>query len=150
MDQPLLYSGHWFNSVQVISYSNSFTYTATPPQVTSHPIAQTDVLPGKEILFSVQATGTLPLSYQWQWKQFGQEHEQDEWQNLSSEGCTFQECETKLTLAEVDAHSAGHYRCVVSNCAGTTISQCASLTVGKKFCMGQFQLSLKTFSPRLH
>ena len=105
--------------MQVVSYSliHSLLYTATPPKLTSQPIAQKDVLPGKEVLFSVQATGTLPLNYQWQWKQLGQEGEQDEWQNLPDEGCTFQEMETGLKLTEVKAHSAGHYWCVVSNCA---------------------------------
>ena len=110
---------------------SSFLYTATPPKVTSQPIAQNDVLPGKEVLFSVQATGTLPLNYQWQWKQFGKEGEQDEWQNLSNEGCTFQELETELKLTEVKAHNAGYYRCAVSNRAGSTISLCATLTVGE-------------------
>ena len=113
------------------SVLSSFLYTATPPKVTSQPIAQNDVLPGKGVLFSVQATGTLPLNYQWQWKQFGQEDEQDEWQNLSNEGCTFQELETELKLVEVKAHNAGYYRCAVSNRAGSTISLCATLTIGE-------------------
>ena len=121
------------NLMQVVSYSliHSLIYTATPPIFTFQPVAQNDVLSGKGVLFSVHATGTLPLNYQWQWKQFGQEDEQDEWQNLSNEGCTFQEMETELKLTEVKAHSAGHYRCVVSNCAGSMISQCASLSIGE-------------------
>ena len=121
------------NLMQVVSYSliHSLLYIATPPKVTSQPIAQNDILPGKEVLFSVQATGTLPLNYQWQCKQFGREDEQDEWQNLSNEGCTFQELETELKLTEVKAHNAGYYWCAVSNCAGSTLSQCASLTIGE-------------------
>ena len=81
-----------------------------------------NVLPGKGVEFSVQATGTLPLGYEWQWKQFGK----DEWQNLTGERPA-----TELKLASVHSHNAGYYRCVVSNCAGNTTSQCARLTVGK-------------------
>ena len=86
-------------------------------------MSQNDVLIGKPITFSVQATGTQALSYQWQWKQFGRESEKDWWQNLSVQGSTIQ--------VEVKASNAGYYRCVISNCAGSETSQCASLTVGK-------------------
>ena len=87
----------------------------------SQPISQHDVLPGKAVTFSVQATGTDPLNYEWQWRQFGEQGEKGGWQNLSSGGSTFQVMEVK----------AGHYQCVVSNSAGSETSQCASLTVGK-------------------
>lgn len=93
-----------------------------------------NILPGKEVLFSVQATGTLPLIYQWQWKQFQQEGEQYEWQNFTSEHGMLQKAATELKLASVQAHNAGYYRCVVSNCAGSTTSHCVRLTVGKNAC----------------
>ena len=97
---------------------------ATPPTVTSQPTSKDDVLSGKAITFTVLATGTGPLGYQWQWKQFGKEDEKDEWQNLPGEGGTFQ-------VMEVKACNAGSYRCVVSNSAGSETSQSANLTVGK-------------------
>ena len=87
-------------------------------------MSQNDVPPGKAVAFSVQATGTQPLNYQWQWKQFGKKGEKDGWQNLSGEGSTFK-------VVEVKASNAGYYQCVVSNSAGSETSQCASLTVGK-------------------
>ena len=102
----------------------SFTLAAEPPKISSQPASQKDVLPGKAVTFSVRATGTEPLGYQWQWKQFGKKGEKDGWQNLSSEGSTFQ-------VRGVKACHAGYYRCVVSNCAGSETSQRASLTVGK-------------------
>ena len=86
-------------------------------------MSQSDVLPGKTVAFSVQATGT-ELSYQWQWKQFGKKGEKDGWQTLSGDSGTFQ-------VMEVKGSNAGYYQCVVSNCAGSETSQCASLTVGK-------------------
>ena len=85
---------------------------------------QNDVLPGKATTFSVQASGTQPLSYQWQQKQFGRVGEKYGWQNLSGGSGTFQ-------VREVQACNAGYYRCVVSNPAGSDTSQCASLTVGE-------------------
>ena len=87
-------------------------------------MSQKDVLPGKAVTFSIQATGTVPLGYQWQWKQFGKKGEKDGWQNLSGDSGTFQ-------VEDVQASNAGYYRCVVSNSAGSETSQRASLTVGK-------------------
>ena len=72
--------------------------------------------------------GTEPVSYRWQWKPAG---DQDEWQNVSCDGTTFQEVEGGLKLTSVQACHAGDYRCVVSNSAGSKISQSARLTIGK-------------------
>ena len=109
----------------------NFTHAATPPKVTFQPVSLKNILPGRKVSFSIQATGTLPLNYQWQWKQFGKEGEWDEWQNLTCDGGMLQKPATELKLASVQKHDAGYYRCVVSNCAGSTPSQCARLTVGK-------------------
>ena len=87
-------------------------------------MSQEDIFPGKAVAFSVQASGEEPVRYLWQWKQFGKDSQQREWQNLCGEGGTFE-------VVKVQAYNAGYYRCVVSNCAGKEISQCASLTVGK-------------------
>ena len=103
---------------------HSIFLAAKPPVVISQPTSQKDILPGRTIAFSVQATGTKPLNYQWQWKRFGKEGEQDEWQNLPSDSGAFQ-------VVEVQACNAGYYRCMVSNFAGSETSQCASLTVGR-------------------
>ena len=98
--------------------------SAKPPKVTSQPKSQKEAIPGKAVAFSVQATGTPPLKYQWQWKQFGKEGEKDGWQNISGEGSTFQ-------VRSVKASNAGYYQCEVSNSAGNETSQHASLTVGR-------------------
>ena len=92
--------------------------------MTSQPKSQKNISPGKAVAFSVQATGTEPLGYQWQWKPFGKKDENNGWQNLSGEGSTFQ-------VEEVQASNAGYYQCVVSNSAENKTSQCALLTVGK-------------------
>lgn len=103
---------------------DSSTLAGVPPELTSQPMNQKDILVGKAVSFSVQATGMKPLGYQWQWKRFGKEGEEDEWQNLPGEEHTFQ-------LMVVRACNAGYYQCVVSNSVGSATSQCASLTVGK-------------------
>ena len=95
-----------------------------PPNVTSQPVSQKNVLPGKTVAFSIQATGIQPLKYQWQWKQFGKEAEKDEWKNLPGDDSTLQ-------VVEVQASNAGYYRCVVSDTAGSETSLPAILTVGK-------------------
>ena len=97
----------------------------------SQPRSQKDILSGKAVTFSIQATGTEHLAYQWQWKKFGKDGEKDGWQNLSGEGSTFQVLQTELKLTGVKACNAGYYRCVVSNSAGSDTSLCALLTVGK-------------------
>ena len=102
----------------------SFTLAAKPPKITSQPTSQKDAIPGETVTFSLQATGTEPLGYQWQLKQFGKKDEKDRWQNVSGEGSTFQ-------VRGVKASHAGYYRCVVSNSAGSENSQHASLTVGR-------------------
>ena len=106
-------------------------YTAKPPQIILQPTSKENILPGKSTTFTVEAIGTEPLKYQWQWKPAGKGVEQDEWQNLTTDSHIIQEVESCLKLARVQARNAGDYRCVVSNSAGSEISQVFSLTVGK-------------------
>ena len=94
------------------------------PKIHSQPSSQNDILSGKPVTFTIQATGTQPLSYQWQWKSFRKEDEDNGWQHLSDESSMFQ-------VMEVQSSHEGYYRCVVSNYAGSETSQCAILTVGK-------------------
>jgi len=109
----------------------SSIHTAQPPHITLHPASQNDVLPGELLTLLIRATGAEPLRYQWQWKPAGKEDEQYQWQDLSHDDTTFQEVEGGLKLTGVQACHAGDYRCVVSNSAGSEISQCANLTLGK-------------------
>ena len=77
------------------------------------------------MVFTVQATGTDPLNYHWQWKP---PEEKGEWQPCDtdlSDGAT-------MTILSVQKSNEGSYRCVISNYAGTQTSNPAELSVGKK------------------
>ena len=87
---------------------------ADPPQVTVHPLDQTNIVPGSDVSFSVTATGTAPLSYQWQ-----------------KDGVDLGSTTATLTITGVMESDEAGYRCVVTNIAGMVTSDTAMLTVGK-------------------
>jgi uncharacterized delta-60 repeat protein len=82
------------------------------PTITGQPVSQT-VAEGITVNFSVSATGSPPLSYQWQ---------KDE---ANLEGRT----NATLTLAAVRPSDTGKYRVIVSNAAGSVASAEAKLIV---------------------
>jgi hypothetical protein len=83
-----------------------------PPAITTQPTSRT-VAAGANVTFSVAATGTAPLSYQWQKN------------GVNIAGAT----SAALTLTSVTTSSAGSYRVIVSNSAGSITSAAATLTV---------------------
>jgi hypothetical protein len=84
----------------------------TPPAITSQPINQSLTV-GQTATFLVSASGTSPLSYQWQ---FG---------GANISGAT----NPILTLANVQTTNAGIYSVVVTNLAGSVGSSNATLAV---------------------
>ena len=103
-----------------------FLHVAEPPRITTHPHELKDILEGKSAKFIIQATGTDPLSYQWQWKP-AKEGESEEWKPCDAEWCDG----ATLTIPSVNKSNEGWYCCVISNCAGTNTSNPAKLSVGK-------------------
>ena len=97
--------------------SNAATLTVNPapaaPTITTQPANQT-VTPGQTATFSVVATGTAPLSYQWQ----------KNGANIS--GAT---SSSYTTPATTTSDSGSTFVVVVSNSAGTATSNAATLTV---------------------
>ena len=98
----------------VISAAAALTVTSagTAPAITTQPVSQT-VNAGANVTFTVSATGTAPLGYQWM----------KSGANIS--GAT----STVLTLSSVTAANAGTYSVRVSNTAGSVNSTAAILTV---------------------
>ncbi len=83
-----------------------------PPAIVTQPASQS-VIAGASVIFSVSASGTTPLSYQWQFD------------GTNIAGAT----KSSLTLGKVQASQAGGYSVVVSNAVGSALSQTAILTI---------------------
>jgi hypothetical protein len=96
------------SGVQILGSASA----ATPPVVTSQPTNQT-VLAGATATFRVSASGTAPLSYQWQ---------------LGGTNI-LTATNSLLTLTNVQLSQAGNYSVQISNILGSTNSATAVLTV---------------------
>jgi hypothetical protein len=86
--------------------------TITPPSITTQP-ASKSVAVGSSVTFSVVATGTAPLSYQWRFN------------GASISGAT----SSSYTISSAQTSQAGAYSVVVSNAGGSATSANATLTV---------------------
>ena len=86
--------------------------TTNPPVITSQPQSH-GIATGNSVTFSVTATGTAPLSYQWLFNST----------NIS--GATT----NQLVLANVQLTNAGNYSVIITNLAGSVTSSNAVLTV---------------------
>ncbi len=89
-----------------------------PPVIVSQPVARTNA-PGSTAAFTVNASGSFPLSYQWRFNG-----------SPLADGGRFSGVLTPtLTIAGVTLGDAGPYSVTVSNPAGSTNSLAATLTV---------------------
>ena len=120
------------NSAGSVS-SNNATLTvnraaAVAPSITTQPISQT-VTVGQTATFSVLATGTAPLSYQWR---------------KSGTSISGANASSYTTPATTTADSGSTFSVVVSNSAGSATSNSASLTVNSAPPAGGGKLVLST------
>ena len=90
-----------------------------------------DTVSGKPVSFTVQATGTEPLRYQWQWKPVVEGVHSGEWQNLACGGSSQGADTATLMFTSIESCSEGLYRCVVTNIVGEKISKCADHIIGE-------------------
>jgi len=90
----------------------------TTTAITGQPQNQT-VAAGATAYFSVTATGSGTLAYQWQKNQ----------SNLSNGGHYSGVTTSTLTISNCDSNDAANYRCVVTGDCGTATSNEATLTV---------------------
>jgi len=109
-----------------------FYSIAEAPRITIHPQELKDVVPGHSVTLTIQATGTQPLMYQWQWTRTGdgkgEEGGSEEWQLCDVEGPQT----AVLSIPSVQKSNEGQYRCNISNCAGSQTSNTATLSLGKR------------------
>ncbi len=92
----------------------TYALACTAPSISGQPAGATKTV-GESVTFSVTASGTAPLSYQWR-------------KNSSNiTGAT----SSSYTILSVVTADAGSYDVVVSNSCGVTTSSTATLTVNK-------------------
>jgi len=110
-----VYGGSQQHRRSVTSAAATLTVNAATvaPSITSQPSNQT-VTAGQTASFSVAATGTAPLSYQWQKN------------GVNITGAT---AASYTTPATTTSDSASTFRALVSNTAGSVTSSAATLTV---------------------
>ena len=94
-----------------------------PPGITTQPLSET-VTAGQNTSFSVVASGTAPLSYQWSFNGTPLSGATSSTLTLNN-GAT----SSTLTLNTVQSADAGSYTVVVANVAGSVTSAVAALTV---------------------
>jgi hypothetical protein len=96
-----------------LSSNALLTVTADPPIITSQPVNRSGIV-GTNFTFSVTATGSLPLSYQWYYNT-----------NTLLIGAT----NSSLSLSNIQFGQSGTYSVIVSNAYGVTNSAYAVLTM---------------------
>jgi uncharacterized repeat protein (TIGR02543 family) len=108
-----------YNSAGDSPYSSVASYTTpaapvtnTAPKISSQPASQT-INVGSSVTFSVSASGTTPMTYQW----------------FFNSGKMTGQTSSTLNLSNVQQNQAGNYSVIVSNVAGTATSSAAVLTV---------------------
>ena len=100
------------------SATNTLVIIPVPPFVINQPTNQ-NLAVGSPATFNVSASGTAPLSYQWQKDSVP----------LSDNGFISGSTTSNLTLNAVSAIDAGSYSVVITNVAGSVTSSNASLVV---------------------
>ena len=92
--------------------SNAVLIVGDPPSITVQPISQ-ELLQGTNVSFTVAASGTAPLIYQW-----------------SFDGAALaQATNSTLSLSNIQSANSGSYRVVVSGPFGSVLSSNAVLTI---------------------
>lgn len=102
------------NAPTAVAVSGSGVATATAPTISSQPAAQS-VIAGQTATFSVTATGTAPLAYQWSKN------------GTAISGAT---AASYTTPATTSADNGANFTVAVSNSGGNVTSNAAALTVG--------------------
>jgi len=100
------------NAAGSVTSANAVLTVRVPPSITTQPLSQT-VNTGSSVTFTVAASGTAPLTYQWTFNGA----------NISGANAA------SYTKSNVQSGDAGSYAVVVGNAAGSATSANAALTV---------------------
>ena len=101
-----------------LAFVANFEGPRVPPRLDTQPVSR-DVLAGSTVSFSLAASGSAPLSYQW--RKGGA--------NLADGGRLSGATGTLLAVTAVDTSDAGDYTVVVTNAFGSVTSLVATLTL---------------------
>jgi hypothetical protein len=112
-----------YGSTNTGSATLTVTNANTPPAIVQQPSAQ-NVAAGGTTSFTVLASGSEPLSYQWQKSVVS-----GQWSVVPQGGHYSGATTNTLTITSVDSSDAANYRCVVTNAYGVTNSSAATLTI---------------------
>ena len=110
-----------------VCVTSTFSFYVADPLVITHPQDWKDAVLGNPAMFTVKATGTEPLNYQWEWKPT---MDDGKWQPCDVERFLGANSST-LTIPSVQKSNEGSYCCVVSNSAGSWTSNAAKLSNGE-------------------
>jgi hypothetical protein len=123
------------NSFGWTTSSNATLVVLVPPAILTQPLGRT-VQPGSNVTFTVAATGTAPLSYQWRF-------EGDDLPGATA---------SSYTRINAQTADAGNYSVLVTNLAGSLLSSNATLAVNapsalalsspQRLADGQFQFTV--------
>ena len=91
-----------------VHYTYCFIHADEPPKIINQPTSLSKVCPGTAVVFTIRATGTEPLKYQWQWKPAEEEGGSEEWQLSDAEWYN----SATLTIPSVQKFNEGSYRYV--------------------------------------
>jgi len=104
----------WFGE----TFSTTISVVTAGPTITTQPVSQT-VNPGTTVQFTVAATGTGTLTYQWR----------KDGVNLSNGGKISGATSTTLTVSSAQQSEVGNYSVAVTDSRGTVTSVSAALSV---------------------
>jgi uncharacterized repeat protein (TIGR03803 family) len=130
----------WFTNLNVgFAQSRQFilnvAITSAVPVIVTQPLSQM-ASPGGSAVFTVDAVGNAPLSYQWQ----------KDATNLSDSGNISGSTTPALTISNISSAAAGTYSVFVSNSLGATTSFGAVLTVASVTASGVTLSTLYSFT----
>jgi hypothetical protein len=122
-NQALTYQVVVANSYGSVTSTPSVLTVSSAPVITVQPLSQTNNA-GTTVSFTVTATGTAPLAYQWQ-----ASNGVGGYTNLSSTGSFSGANTNTLTITSIADANALSYQVIITNSSGAVTSSPASLTV---------------------
>ena len=107
------------NAAGTVTTREALLTVRVPPAVTRQPASVTAKL-GDTVVFTVSASGSAPLKYQWQYQNPGE----NSWSKVYDDGTA-----ASLNVIAYANRDGRKYRCVITNAAGSVTSEAAVLTV---------------------